>query len=1122
MAAALSRQADGTILSDRITLRAAPGASASGSPTARSMWALVCCAALLWIATPTRADAGWGARKKKPPTSTITKKKTKSRRARRRRVRRRRATKPPTRTSRSPRNAKAQVKAAVSDRADALLRARRWSPRAAIRLMREAVAGREMSTALRLAQAVAAAKRVPPADLVDAATILGQDQRYPIQLKLWQRVGKSRRVPRWLRRTVDEGWFDALMAAKKHKEARAVLKGALRRARIGTRFSLYERLVAWGRVTDEVDAARETLLDSRDPDAAVLAARLVAELDGDDAAVTLLRNAFKRYPGHRALQKALIDALVRQGGRAELAKVVGKVVRLSPGDPMPWLKVVDAHILARDKRAARKLIDQLVGRYRRHDVLIESLIDREQRLGEDIKRLTRLFEALIRANPKNPSYLEAYGEWLLTRGSRQIKEAMRVLTRLRKLPQGPYEGMRRMAGILQAHGHVAEAQALLLKMKQQFPKRRETLRLLAILFGQTGRASDAERGWLALIVLPTNPDAEQRRLAADARRSLISLYRKTGWLPNRLAALQKRLQSGDGSLGDVLLHLDLIAGEAEMSDQRLAMGWLDGSHPMTKTWGKDVEVSAALTQAELRRNRLGPALRRLQRLAAVDPDGARPLLVALVERALRAQNGDLVAKAESILIGGGRVVTSQLLRLGDLHMRSGDTEGASALYRRAARENPRDTRAILRLARMFRQRGKTADEAASLRAIVLRTVDADELNRAGQRLLTLAMGDGSSADLLRWLDAVTPKHPRRSVIERFRLLAYDVWLRSAPLERLLGHRGVKPGPAMLTEAMGSGDLAIRVRALRQSALAHRRVAPPLARRLLKDDNAAIRRLTVLALAASGSIEATKVLIEMEAERNWQVRVAQLLAFAQLPSLPEAEPFLVSRLQERNTKWSALAALAIGRVGGEGAVGILLDNRRTVLRTPLLIALGALIGRMPTHGKAADVVSHLALWAQPPRGARLLGYFEVYAALWALAATGRKDARDVLLQRAVEFDSKVLRGVALRLAGAVKPPTLEVAHWRVPINWSSRENVANGIERNAIVPWLNPAPARLSAALARVDGDLAPRLAARFDSPEGERLRRGWCGDVEGLLSGAPKIAKVCAASAIAVKTNIPR
>ncbi|MCO4761023.1 MAG: hypothetical protein KC502_05930 [Myxococcales bacterium] len=1047
-----------------------------------------------------QAEGGWGARKK--PAATPAVKRKKKRRARRRGRKRRRV----------PRSARhkpvVQPAAPLAERVDALLQRRRWSSRAAIVLMREAVAGRDMGLALRLARAVAAAKRVPAADLVDAAKILGQG--YPVQLQLWRRAGRSRRVPRWLQRTVDEGLFDALMATGKHKEARKVLDRALKRARIGTRHSLFERLVAWGRVAGEVDDARETLLRWRDPDAAVLAARLVAELDGELAAVATLRKAFARYPGHRTLQKALIDALARQGARDELAKVVARVVRLAPSDPMPWLTVVDAHIGARDKRGARKLIDRLVKTYPRRDVLIESLIDREQRLGEDRKRLRRMFVLLIKANPKNPSYLEAYGEWLLAGGRTYLAAAVAVLKRLESLPAGPYEGMRRMASILQAHGHVREAQQTLLRMKTKFPNKPETTRLLAILFGQTGRDRAAEQGWMTLLTLPPNPDARQRQLAGDARRSLISLYRKTGWLLPRMKKLKKKLASGKGSLGDTLLHLDLVAGEAELGGERLPLTWLTGSHPMAKKWGADPEVAAALARAELQQGRLKSGLQRIVRLAKVDIDRAQVLLVALVERGLATQQLKLVAEAESILEAKTRVVTSQLLHLGDLHMRSGDVRGATGLYRRAARNNPRDTRAVARLAQMFRQAGEIAEEMAALRSIVVRTVDAEELNRAGQRLLTLAMRAGSAAGLLRWLDAVTPKHPRRQVIERFRLLAYDVWLRTAPLERLLGSREKAPGPAMLSEAMASGDLALRVRALRQAALAHRRLPPALGRRLLKDSNAAIRRLTILALAASGSLEATQLLVEMEAEGDWQVRVAQLLAFAQLPSLPEAEPFLVQRLQERNTAWSSLAALSLGRVGGVGAMQRMhkIAHARSALRAPIVLALGAMVGRMSSHHSAADIVASLAGWANVGRGNRLTAFFQAYANLWALAATGRDDAKAILLERAASLDSRVLRGVAVRLAGAERPPSLKASHWQVKIDWGRRYNVADAIMRRVLLRWLAPDPAAMSAAIGRIDTPLARLLSRRFHGDDGFRDR--WCNGFEGTLAQAPQIRRLCA------------
>ena len=978
-------------------------------------------------------------------------------------------------------------------------------------LLREAVARREMGTAVRIAEAIEAARRVSGEQLVDAARALGGAQQHAVQLRLWERAHRSR-GPAWLRIVEAQGYFDALLAAGRVDEARKVLESGLSAARLGFRRPLLERLVAWGRLAGKAEQVRDELLGYRDPDAMVLAARLVSELQGDDEGLAVLRRGWRRFAGHRWLQAEYLLVLSRLGYREELVRAVRKVVALSPSDPMPWLRVVDAYIGARDSKGARRLIDTLLAKYARNDALIEALIDREQRMKDGDKRVGHLYLALLRAAPRQSSYIEAYAEWLLSRGPAHKKAAMSALQRLDKLAAGKVEGRRRAAAILQAHGHTGDAMIILLDLDKRHPDDPRVQRQLAILYSQVGRGVDAERRWLKLARLDRAAQPDARQAAAEARRNLAILYRRGRSIGSHITKLRATVQGGKASLGDVLLLLDLLADAQADEGREVAVGEVAGLAP----WMDDREVIARLAKAHLRAGHRDRALAAVTALWQLDRDTARFMLLEVIERALAAGDKAAANSGEKLLLSAADTSTALLLRLGNLRLRYGDRDGAATLFKRAAVQNPRDTRAMYRLAQLFRQDGKAEGEAAALREIVLQTTDRDELEKAGHRLLTLAMTSGTCAELLRWLDAIMPRHPRRSILSRFNMLAYDAWLRGEPLEqRLAGKAAPGPGPGLLNEALTGGDLALKVRALRQIARTKRMMPIALARRLLKDENAVVRRDATLALAASGRTEAAELLVEVEYERTDVVVVARLLAFARLPAFPAAIPVLENLLTDRTHHWALLAALALGRVGEANNLTMLLERLRTSaqLRGAAAIAVGNLIGRFPDSPAAREAVALLALHSRPePQRDNVQAWAIAYAALWGLAATGRDDAREVLLSRAVSLQSAVLRKLALRLAAAQTAPKLDADLFALDLSWQERHAVGQRVMRKLLLPWLTPAPDLEAQAVGRFDRDLSERLKARLDWTEVDSSGAQWCRGFARSLSATTEVGRLCSAA----------
>ncbi|MSP91879.1 MAG: hypothetical protein EXR79_08795 [Myxococcales bacterium] len=989
----------------------------------------------------------------------------------------------------------------------------RASPDRALQLVRRALAEQQRGLAVAAADVLHRLPAVAPGTLLDAATLLGLGQDDPILRKLLQRAWMAARRGA-LARPVAEAYTDALLAAGDPDAARAVVQAALAAAPRGTRAALFDRLLATARLRGDLDTVLASLKAWHDPDAAVAAARLLQDAGQDEDALATLRAAWKAFPGHRTLQAAWLQLLQRLGLREELAAAVAEVVHLAPADPLPWLQVLDAHILARDEAAARGLIDDLARRFPRHDVLLEGLVDREQRVGDDAKRIQALFRALLDAAPAEAQYAEAYAEWLLSRADDAT--ALEVLGRAGRGEDGKWRALERSAALLLAHGRIDAVRATAAHMQRLRPHEPAVARLYAQLDERSGRLQDAERRWLEVAALGPAPTAPDRVRAAEARQSLAALYRRMGVGPGRARTLAARLENGPLDLSGALLWLDLAGQQENDRSPTSDAQWLQLTQRVLTAFPMDPEVLQLAAVGRVQRDRPAEALAALATLRRLDPDAAEPHLLGLVEAALAQGDAAQTAAAEALLLVPGLdASTSVLLRLGDAHLRFGDPAGAGDLFRRAAAANRTDTRATARLAGFYRLTGAAAEEDRALRDIVLRATDADELDTAGQRLLTVALAAGRSAELVRWLDSVGPQHARREVIERFRLSAYDAWLRTAALDRAVGIDTVAPSPSPVADALASGDLASQVRALRQLSASHR--APPvaLARQLLQSPNPVLRRDVGLALGAAGTEGAARLLVEalQQGEADDDVQRAWLVALAALPAVPGEEPALVSLLSRSDT--GPLAAWVLARVGSAIALGEM-DRQAGALRRDggvlHLLALGHAAARHAGSRQQAAAVRTLIEVAAGVEAGEADCAREA-AAVWALRAAASEAAGAALLGIAVRAKRASLVRMALALFGAPQAPTLDALAVSAGDGEALRD-VRGRLVRRTLAPWLTVDRTTLATALQHGDSLIAAALEqAVLGRHDGAMFVARWCGQIADAVPVGSALAARCADAA---------
>ncbi len=994
-------------------------------------------------------------------------------------------------------------------------------PKVALIALKHHVAAREMSEALAIVEALALLPKVPKNVLADAANALGAGNNYPVQLRIWQRLNKSKKG----RGGLEEGYLDALLAAGEVAQAREVVDAAIAKLPVGKRRAALERLVVISRLDGSTGETIDRLKAMRDPDAAVLCAQLLEETGDADTAADELAKAWQRFPGHRALQAAYQALLVRLGRREELAKVVAEVVHLAPADPMPWLGVLDAHIAARDIDAARLLIDDLARKHPKHDVLLEALIDREQRIGEAPKRVEALYEELLAAAPRETQYVEAYAEWMLSRtdgqNNRSDEPVLALLARLQRPPADPWLGMEKSAAILLNHNRFVAARKLVLALNAKKPGDPRTTRLLAILDEREGHPQDAIAHWLDLTKLPDAPEPADRQRAVQARLSLSALLRRLSRLADTATTLRGKVDTGKATRAEVLLWLDL---QTQLDDGRDVLSdaqWQKSAEAGQRAYADDDEIALTVATGLLNRGKLAEALPAVEQLVKRDRDAATTLVTQAVEMALVRADHATAKKLEALLVEGDEAPqSSTFMRLGDLHLRLGDNAGATALFRQAALLNTRDTRAAGRLATLFRLAGAVDDEDKALRDIVARATDGDEIDAAGQRLLAVAMGAGRLGELVRWLDTILPQHARRELVERLRMTGYDLWLRTLPLEQALGHTGPEPVASGVGDALSSGDLALQVKALRQLAELHRSIPLTLAKQLLAAPNPALRRDVTLLLGASGSPEAAKLLVAVMdghdtridggMDPDEEVRNAQLAALAQLPPVPGVE----RPLDEMIRRGEMMAVLALAKLAGPAPAltrlsDVLVASRRDA--TPYaLVALGTLAGRFGEEAAARDATEKLLLFSPLRNG---LGDFpRQVAALWALAATGQLRAITEVWAIAIESPERPLRQMAVQLLAAAHPPQLVVPPLRTADSEAGRE-MKNRVLRATLLPWLTDDEDALTKALARVDTELARSALSRVGENMDAAWLKTWCATwttADGKNLAGPQVRQACA------------
>jgi len=932
---------------------------------------------------------------------------------------------------------------------------------------------RDRERASALGQALAAEPAAGLDALVDTAEALVRADVPEPALRLFERAGPRAERSPLLRRAAVLGRADALLALGRDAEAAAFLEERLSALSAADRAEALERLVGAARRGGTLAALGGRLGKRSDSASEVARAAILEELGDVGAALVLLRRAAAHGD---AGEEALARLLERLGRTGELVDVLERRAARSPTSPQPWLRLVDALLgpgggperLVR----ARKVLDRLMKVHPRDAAVLAAIIDREQQAGADRRRVEACYAQLIAAEPKEALHVVALGDFRFASGDRV--GALEAWRRLLKLAASEIEGRRRLAEVLLEHDLLPEAREEVDRASALDPGAPGVLRVRAQLETKARRDGPALDAWRSLCRLRPDATEAERLGAREARRALVDVLERMAALGLESKRLDAQLQKEGPDLGAGLLWVEVLTRERKLEQAAGVLRKLAEQFPTV------LEVARARAEALVALGKLDELVAVLEALAARDPQGATELCLRGMDAALDAgRKTDALALADRAL--GARPGDGALLvRIGDLRLRAGDTDGARKAFLKAIERGGAERMALVRLARLYRDLGRPADEAQALRDRISsgkprQAADLAEVEEAAERLVVLCTELGTLESCVGWLERQPPAASgalRRVLIGAWEA-AWRVQAREAALQgkRFSGPAGV---PRAVLEGLGDRDVGLRARAL--AALRAGRLALPaaMAERALADPEVSVRQAAVVALARSTDARAPAQVAQLLTDGDRRVRLAAAWALGLLGTAQD--PAIRTRLEAlcmaRDMMMAEAACAALGFSGAQGpstvealAQGLGAGSDR--VRRAATWALGLLGG-----AEAARLVS-ARLGTEGPE-TRLV-------AAWALATSGSQAVADALARTAVFDPDPIVAAAALHGLGALKGaeprPVVDREGWYA-LELTLPEVPVFGpyLTRHA-AEWGLPQPARRDKAIAAAADTLAGVLLA---------------------------------------------
>lgn len=466
-------------------------------------------------------------------------------------------------------------------------------------------------------------------------------------------------------------------------------------------------------------------IEPQDAASMLTLSRIYLSENAAERATDLLEEAMAYTPGHPAIQRMLLEALIRAGDEERALEILPRLLRQDPSFTEGRRAL--AQILGEQGRhgeAIRLLSEAPPEDLREGDTLylLASELYRRASSGtetrsselEDLARAADLVDQILGQQPTHlrAVYLRAL---ILERQSRR-REAIEELRRLREVaPQElRLQVVTRLAELLEEEGEVAAAASLLAELAQRSngaddggPSAGRVWLEVARLHG---RHEEWEELHAAALKLMDGTDAELRRegllLAAEALQQL-------GRMQDALALLARAEQELEGDVGLALKRAEILTATGHAEEAERILAEVAGS--------EDRSALLAVAHYHLRRDRheaAVPVLEKLLRRAeGLDEGSRRDVALQLADSLIASDEAEralrMLAWEEATFTDVSQLETLRLRlkKAAALEALGREDEAAQVLADLALES---DRRSVLLLAHYYQQRSRYEEMASVL------------------------------------------------------------------------------------------------------------------------------------------------------------------------------------------------------------------------------------------------------------------------------------------------------------------------------------------------------------------------------------------------------------------------
>lgn len=738
---------------------------------------------------------------------------------------------------------------------------------------------------------------------------------------------------------------------------------------------------------------------------AMLLGRLHDEIGEVERAVSNFERARNLRPGDPEPREKLIELWRRQGDDDRVREGYRELVDVAPGESQYYFELVRLNMRRGDDDRARTWLNRIRRRFSRQPNVIVRVAETYLKYGWESGAL-EVYRQLTELEPDNPNYIISYGETLYRNGD--LEEAVETWERLTQSRLDNADARARLGQVFSEHGMYERAITQYQKAVDERPDELEYRRGLASTFERAKKWRRAESTWREVLDRVDTP-----RKRSEARGRIIDIYRKQHRLRRKLDDFRSEFDGTESSLaaGYFLAEGHLQLGQFERAlDVYKRLVEMDGAVD-----DNDVEALLALERIHRQRGNWEEAIEYLEELAELRPKHRPDYYHRIAEISLKLYRDEQAVEYAMRAVDANPQNADAYARLAEVYRKMGRIEEAIDAYREAWRLNDRAFNHAMELGELLEGRGDLREALTLYRRVTREADDRARILEAARRAIDLAEQSDRLVDLERSLAQLIFSGRQESVYRKVMLELYErmlsPWESNFQQERgesdegdSTGRRGVASRAApILVDALNSDDISQRAVAVRLlGELRDRSAAVPLAR-MVVDPSEPLRMAAAAALVRTGASRAGGALRAGLDVSDPEVREATIWAMGHVGGDTARGELMDVLVNGENSEERALAAVGLGRIGGEGVVAALrgrlsLDG---AVSESLQIGIYWALGQLDDHAAVSTLATGLNEGATRPRtvAARSLGRIgggeaveRLLQHLWTTDTESRRAAR----------------------------------------------------------------------------------------------------------------------------------